>query len=90
MSWIITGTQKTILGLPQDQIIGQPLEGGYFAGYISHTADGNPTHVLIVAPKATGATGTGYTLTDNLQSKTVATTTPGTSSTFDGAKMVML
>jgi hypothetical protein len=25
--------------------------------------DGNPTHALIVAPAATGATGTGYTLT---------------------------
>jgi hypothetical protein len=40
-----------------------PMAGGYFAGYISHTANGNPTHALIVAPRATGATGTGYTLT---------------------------
>jgi hypothetical protein len=46
--------------------IGSELGGGYFAGYISHTADGVPTHALIVAPRATGATGTGYTLTTNL------------------------
>ena len=36
--------------------VGDAYQGGYFAGYISHTADGNPTHALIVAPKATGAT----------------------------------
>jgi hypothetical protein len=47
--------------------IGQPVEGGFFAGLISHTADGNPTHALIVAPSATGATGAGYTLDANLQ-----------------------
>jgi len=46
--------------------IGDELGGGYFAGYISHTADGNPTHALIVAPRATGATGGSYTLTTNL------------------------
>jgi hypothetical protein len=40
---------------------------------------------LIVAPRATGATGTGYTLTTNLAWKTANTTTAGTSSTFDGA-----
>jgi hypothetical protein len=45
--------------------IGQPVEGGFFAGLISHTADSNPTHALIVAPAATGATGNGYTLTTN-------------------------
>jgi hypothetical protein len=37
--------------------IGFPMAGGYFAGYISHTANGVPTHALIVAPRATGATG---------------------------------
>jgi hypothetical protein len=63
---------------------GMPLNGGYFAGYISHTADGSPTHALIVAPRATGATGTGYTLTTNLAWKTAATTTSGTTSEFDG------
>lgn len=47
-------------------VLGEPWGGGYFAGYISHTADGNPTHALIVAPRATGATGGSYTLTTNL------------------------
>lgn len=60
MSWLITGAQKTLNGTLH---IGQEVGGGYFAGYISHTADGNPTHALIVAPMATGATGTNYTLT---------------------------
>jgi hypothetical protein len=64
--------------------IGQPVEGGFFAGLISHTADGNPTHALIVAPRATGATGTGYTLTTNLAWKTANTTTVGATSSFDG------
>ena len=66
-------------------VLGEPWGGGYFAGYISHTADGNPTHALIVAPRETGATGSGYTLTTNLQWKTAATTTTGTTSAFDGA-----
>ena len=79
MSWLITPTQ------PIPAVIGEPFGGGYFAGYISHTADGNPTHALIVAPRATGATGTGYTLTTNLQWKTANTTTAGTTSDFDGA-----
>ena len=48
-------------------VIGQAFGGGYFAGYISHTADGNPTHALIVAPRATGATGTSYKRTRNLE-----------------------
>jgi hypothetical protein len=79
MSWVITGSQ------PFPAVIGEAFGGGYFAGYISHTADGNPTHALIVAPRATGATGTGYTLTTNLQWKTANTTTTGATSTFDGA-----
>ena len=78
MSWLITGSQ------PIPAVIGEPFGGGYFAGYISHTADGNPTHALIVAPSATGATGTGYTLTTMLQWKTTNTTTTGTTSSFDG------
>jgi hypothetical protein len=73
-------------GLPlDDRLAGIPLGGGYFAGLISHTADGNPTHALIVAPRATGATGSSYTLTTNLQWKTANTTTAGTTSAFDGA-----
>jgi hypothetical protein len=78
----LAGTGGTI---PQDSILGEPYDGGFFAGYISHTADGNPTHALIVAPAATGASGGGYTLTTNHQWKTANTTTAGTTSTFDGA-----
>jgi hypothetical protein len=66
-------------------VLGEPWGGGYFAGYISHTADGNPTHALIVAPRETGATGTGYTLTTNLAWKTSVTATANTNSLFDGA-----
>jgi hypothetical protein len=65
--------------------IGDAYGGGYFAGYISHTADGVATHRLIVAPAATGATGTGYTLTTMQQWKTGGTTTTDTGSSFDGA-----
>tara|TARA_R110000868_G_scaffold410999_1_gene701262 strand:- start:78 stop:833 length:756 start_codon:yes stop_codon:yes gene_type:complete len=32
-------------------VIGESFGGGYFAGYISHTADGSPTHALIVASR---------------------------------------
>jgi hypothetical protein len=66
-------------------VIGEAWGGGYFAGFISHTADGNPTHALIVAPRATGATGTDYTLTTMLAWKTANTTTADTGSSFDGA-----
>jgi len=78
MSWVITGIQQ------YPAVIGEPFGGGYFAGYISHTADGNPTHALIVAPRETGATGTSYTLTTNLAWKTANTATAGTTSDFDG------
>ena len=79
MSWLVTAKQY----IPA--VIGEEFGGGYFAGYISHTADGNPTHALIVAPRETGATGLGYTLTTNLAWKTTTTTTAGTTSAFDGA-----
>jgi hypothetical protein len=65
--------------------IGDAFEGGFFAGLISHTANSVPTHALIVAPRATGASGTGYTITTNLQWKTTNSTTTGTTSSFDGA-----
>jgi hypothetical protein len=84
MSWVITGSQ------PFPAVIGEEFGGGFFAGYISHTADGNPTHALIVAPRADGATGTGYTLTTNPKwaDETVAVpanaTLIGASSEFDG------
>jgi hypothetical protein len=65
--------------------IGQPVGGGYFGGLISHTADGNPTHALIVAPRESGATGPSYPLTTSLSWKTGTTATTGTNSPFDGA-----
>jgi hypothetical protein len=74
--------------LPLDNLygyIGYPMAGGFFAGYISHNADGNPTHALIVAPRATGATGGGYTLTTMLAWKPANNATAGADSTFDGA-----
>jgi len=45
--------------------IGDSYQGGYYAGSISWTADGVATHALIVAPRASGASGTGYPLTTN-------------------------
>ena len=65
--------------------IGTAFQGGFFAGTISHTANGVATHALIVAPAATGATGAGYILTTNKQWKTTNTATAGTTSTYDGA-----
>jgi hypothetical protein len=65
--------------------IGDAYQGGFFAGYISHTANGVATHLLIVAPRATGATGIGYTLTSYKKLKTSNTTTAGTTSTFNGS-----
>ena len=64
--------------------IGAAFEGGFFAGTISHTDNSVPTHALIVAPAATGASGTGYTITTDLQWQTSASTT-GATSPFDGA-----
>jgi hypothetical protein len=64
--------------------IGLEAEGGFFAGLISHTANSVPTHALIVAPRATGASGTSYTLTTNYQWQSTTSTT-GATSPFDGA-----
>ena len=64
--------------------IGDAFLGGFFAGYISHTANGVATHALIVAPRATGASGTGYPVTTSYAIKTTNTITAGTTSTFDG------
>ena len=90
MSWLVSAKQY----IPA--VLGEPFGGGYFAGYISHTADGNPTHALIVAPRADGATGTGYNsatmmawaLNQNAGNGTnYSTTSIGTvvNGTFDGA-----
>jgi len=94
MSWTVTPQLKTLAGtagaIPQASILGLPIDGGFFGGYISHTANGVPTHALIVAPASTGATGGGYTLTTNLKwaDETVAvpahSTLIGASSVFDG------
>jgi hypothetical protein len=87
MSWLVTAKQY----IPA--VIGEEFGGGYFAGYISHTADGNPTHALIVAPRGgvePGATGTGYTLTTSYKwadqdvAVPASSTLIGASSTFDG------
>jgi len=69
--------------------IGDPFEGGFYAGVISYTANGEPTHALIVAPRATGATGTDYTITTSLKwaDETVAVPAHAssiTTSQFDG------
>jgi hypothetical protein len=81
-----TGAKLVLSKIQQyPAVLGEPWGGGYFAGYISHTANGSPTHALIVAPRETGATGAGYTLTTNLEWKTANTTTAGTTSDFDGA-----
>jgi hypothetical protein len=81
MSWVITPQLKSLDGVP----VGTPYGGGYVAGFISTSANNIATHALIVAPRATGATGTGYTLTTILRWKTANTTTAGTTSAFDGA-----
>jgi hypothetical protein len=65
--------------------IGDAFEGGFYAGLISHTADGVPTHALIVAPRASGASGFDYPISTALAWKTSLSLTAGTSSTFDGA-----
>jgi hypothetical protein len=69
---------------PLGLIPGEPFEGGLFAGYISHTADGVPTHALIVAPRPDGASGAGYEITPLLQWKTSQTATAGSASSFNG------
>lgn len=60
--------------------IGDAYEGGFFAGFISHTDDGVATHGLIVAPSASGYNGQA-----TLRWKTSNTSTAGTTSPFDGA-----
>lgn len=64
--------------------IGDAFLGGFFAGYISHTANGVPTHALIVAPRGAGTSGSGYPSGTELAWKTTNTTTAETTSTFDG------
>lgn len=57
--------------------IGSSFQGGYYAGLISHTANGVASHALIISPKAFG-------LALNLAWKSANTATSGTTSVFDG------
>jgi hypothetical protein len=67
-------------------LLGSFWEGGFFAGYISHTADGNPTHGLIVAPKAQGyLDGSSTPLNPVAWIAAGGTTPPGATSPYDGA-----
>ncbi len=75
------GLRAALARLPE---IGDAYQGGFFAGLVSYTANDVATHGLIVAPAATGASGTGYTITTGLQWQTSESTT-GATSPFDGA-----
>jgi hypothetical protein len=59
--------------------IGSAYQGGFFAGYISHTDNGIATHGLIVAPAASGYNGQV-----TLVWLTSTSSAPGTDSSFDG------
>jgi hypothetical protein len=90
--WTLDEQRKAIFSSPRlwpDSLslpaIGAAYEGGFYAGLISHTDDSVATHALIVAPRATGASGTGYTLATNYQWKTSNTNTADASNVFDGA-----
>lgn len=70
-----------VAGLPE---IGDAYEGGYYGGLISHTADGNATHALIIAPKASGAGGEYYGGA-GLKQLQNNSTSYGNNSWYDGA-----
>jgi hypothetical protein len=57
--------------------IGSAFQGGFYAGLISHTANGVATHALIVAPKTAGSLL-------NVAWKSANTTSAGTTSVYDG------
>ena len=67
-------------GLPA---IGAAYEGGFFAGLISNTANSVATHALIVAPAATGASGTGYPIATALRWANIGIS-PSINSQYDG------
>jgi|688.fasta_scaffold07757_16 hypothetical protein len=72
-------------------VIGEPWGGGYFGGYISTTADGIPTHALIVAPVATGQVSNRAWASGTYASTTVSSAGFGSLSVFDGpANMAIL
>lgn len=61
---------------PAPTVIGQVYAGGYYAGLISTTANGVPTHYLVISPKAQGES--------QFQWKTTTTSSSGTGSVIDG------
>lgn len=67
-------------GVSNDIAIGDSYEGGYFAGYISHNANGVATHGLIVAPASSGYNGG-----TQLKYKVNQTSDTGAGSQYDGA-----
>jgi len=69
---------------PNTTQIGDAVEGGFFVGFISHTANGVATHALFVAPQATGATGIAYPTTAQKKWQNSSTST-GATSIYDGA-----
>lgn len=71
---------RAAAGVDTELQIGDAYEGGFFAGYISHTDNSVATHGLIVAPAASGYNGKA-----TLQWKTSSTSTADTTSPFDGA-----
>ena len=71
---------RAAAGVDTELQIGDAFQGGFFAGYISHTANSVATHALIVAPSASGYNGQA-----TMQWKTTNTTTAGTTSSFNGA-----
>ena len=59
LAWVDNPTQPTETSAvctvaPYSPPVGTALEGGYFGGYISTTADGVADYALIVSPKASG------------------------------------
>jgi hypothetical protein len=61
---------------PAPTVIGQIYGGGFYGGQISTTANGVPTHYLVIAPKDQGES--------QFQWKTSQTNSAGTGSVIDG------
>jgi hypothetical protein len=70
---------RAAAGVSGGVLVGSSYQGGFFAGYISYTANGVATHGLIVAPVASGSNGEFF-----ISFKTTSTATSGTQSPFDG------
>lgn len=63
--------------------LGTSIEGGFFAGLISHTSNSVATHAIILAPRST-AVGSSYPIVDTLKNGNTNTLF-GATSDFDGA-----